>query len=171
MNLPSYVLDMAEYTPSIEVGLAILRDALPGIEVVSLLPDRADAVPLVLVRDSPANSVHNRAYGLEVATIEVHVYTADPPSEEVVAGAMSGERQGAILSEAIRVAMRDAWLQNRTFPGVATIAKTTQVQRPRRVSDLATAQGPVQYADLPTGYWRHESEYRIAYRPLLDLSS
>lgn len=169
-NLPDYIYEMAEYTPSIDVGLAILRDALPGIEVVSLLPDRADALPLVLVRDGVSSRVAP-AYGLEIATLEIHVFTMDPPAHEAMAGAPSGEMQGALLSEAVRVAFRDAWVNKRIYPGIAAIAKTTQERRPRRVSDFATSAGPVQYADLPTGYWRYESEYRIAYRPLLNISS
>lgn len=169
-SLPDYIYEMAEYTPSIEVGLAILRDALPGIKVVSLLPDKADALPLILVRDGVSSRVPP-AYGLEIASLEVHVFTMDPPANEARNGAPSGETQGALLSEAVRVAFRDAWVNKRTYPGVASIAKTTQEQRPRRVSDFATSAGPVQYADLPTGYWRYESEYRIAYRPLMNNSS
>lgn len=169
-NLPAYIYEMAEYTPSIDVGLAILRDALPDITVVSLLPDKADVLPLVLVRDG-ISSRTSPPYGLEVASLEIHVFTMDPPAGEAIAGSPSGEVQGALLSEAVRVAFRDAWVNKRTYPGVATIAKTTQEQRPRRVSDFATSAGPVQYADLPTGYWRYESEYRIAYRPLMNISS
>ena len=169
-SLPDYIYEMAEYTPSIDVGLAILRDALPGITVVSLLPDKADALPLVLVRDGVSSRL-SPPYGLEIASLEIHVFTMDPPAREAAAGAPSGEVQGALLSEAVRVAFRDAWVNKRIYPGIATIAKTTQVQRPRRVSDFATSAGPVQYADLPTGYWRYESEYRIAYRPLMNIPS
>lgn len=169
-NLPAYVYEMAEYTPSVEVGLAILRDALPGISVVSLLPDKADALPMVLVRDGVSSRVPP-PYGLEIASLEIHVFTMDPPAHEAMAGTPSGETQGSILSEAVRVAFRDAWANKRIYPGIAAIAKTTQEQRPRRVSDFATSAGPVQYADLPTGYWRHESEFRIAYRPLMNIQS
>lgn len=170
MNLPASVYQMVEYTPSIDVGLAILRDALPDVRVVSLLPDKADALPMVLVRDGISSRV-SPAYGLEIASLEIHVYTMDPPARQMATGTPSGEVQGAILSEAVRVAMRDAWVNKRIYPGIAAIAKTTQEQRPRRVSDFATSAGPVQYADLPTGYWRHESEYRIAYRPLMTIPS
>ena len=168
-NIPSYIYDMVEYTPSIDVGLAILRDAFPDLadgRIVSLLPNKADNLPLILVRDSIDDGVPSDPFGLESAAIEIHVFTQDPTVQEALDGARSGEEQAALLSEAIRVAMRDAWLQKRTYPGVASIAKITQIQRPRRVTDWATASGPVQYADLPNGYWRYESAYRITYKPV-----
>lgn len=169
-NIPEYVYSMAEYTPVIDVALAVLNEAFPDLaaegKIVSLLPDKADKIPLILVRDSYDQGWAGQHYGLETATVEIHVFTQDPDADGYIEGVPSGEVQGAVLSEAIRVAMRDAWLAKSVYPGVASIANIQMVSRPRRVTDWATASGPVQYANLPTGYWRHESSYRITYRSL-----
>lgn len=168
-NLPAYIYEMAEYSPVIDVALAVLREAFPDLDeaghIVSLIPDKANSLPLVLVRDSALNGA-GQPFGLAQAVVDIHVFTEDPDAIGFESGIPSGEVQGAVLSEAIRVAMRDAWLRKVTYPGIASIANIQHVAGPRRVTDWATASGPIQYADLPTGYWRHESAYRITYKPL-----
>lgn len=167
-KIPDYIYEMAEYSPSIDVGLAILREAFPDLaaagHIVSLIPNKADNLPLILVRDY-FDGAQASNFGRDAAPIEVMVFTEDPPLDEVLEGAPSGETQGAVLSEAIRVAMRDAWLRKAHYPGVAKIAHIRPLSRARRVTDWETPSGPVQYADLPTGYWRHESAYLITYKP------
>jgi hypothetical protein len=69
-----------------------------------------------------------------------------------------------MLAEAVRVALRDAWLDHHSVPGRGHIVRVDMTSAPRRVTDWATATGPVQYADLPTGVWRYETAYRIAIR-------
>src|SRR5699024_1607128 len=168
-KLPSRIYGLAEYTPSIEVGLAILRDAFPDVNVASLVPDRPadELLPLIFVRDG-ISGAQGPQEGLVAATLNIDVFTMSPTAAEAAAGTPSGETQAALLSEAMRVAFREAWVNKRTYPGVATVSYAAPTQVPRYTADFATSAGPVQYADLPTGYWRYESEYRIVYRPLLN---
>ncbi len=50
------------------------------------------------------------------------------------------------------------------MPGRGHLTRVQMTSAPRRVTDWATATGPVQYADLPTGVWRYETQYRIGIR-------
>ena len=87
-------------------------------------------------------------------SLSVHAFCTDP----------DGDQDAAILSEAVRVALRDAATERTGVPGLGYITRAELASPPRRVADWATATGPVQYADLPTACWRYESRYNVEVR-------
>ncbi|GAA0967408.1 hypothetical protein [Actinocorallia libanotica] len=153
-GLPPEIKALAELSPVEDLMLAILRDGLPGIQVRSLIA--ADQhFPLVLVRRDPTFGEWEGDHRfLDSALIAVHCFCEDP----------DGDEDAAILSEAARVVIRDAWLSQKVVHGRGHITRLDVHTAPRRVTDWATATGPVQYADLPTGVWRYESKYQIEIR-------
>lgn len=153
-GVPARALAMAEFPPVEDVILPVLREAFPDIPVHSLIPQETDAFPFILVRSEPSPGFWGgNADFVERTMVAIHVFTEDP----------NGDEEGALLSDAVRVAMRDSVRKPRP-PGAESLRRVVLTQRPRRVTDWATASGPVQYADMPTGTWRYESIYRITYR-------
>jgi hypothetical protein len=153
-GLPESVRRLAELSPVEDVVLALLRMALPEIPVHSLVT-YPHPVPSVLVRRTyTVNDGTGDPRFLDTADILVHCYAADP----------NGDADAAVLAEACRVALRDAWLQHRVVPGVGYLTKVLTRTPPRRVADWSTSSGPVQYADLPRGTWRYEAQYSITVR-------
>lgn len=161
--LPQSVRDMGELPPIEDVLLAFLRPALPDVEVKTLVPDAMAAdFPFVVARRQ-YNMMHwrgdLRAF-VDQAYIQVDTFTQDTTTS-------SGDEEGAILSEAVRVALRDAWLDQTVIEVEGkrvAIAKFDLLNAPRRAGDWANATGPVQYADLPAGAWRYTTVYRITFR-------
>lgn len=152
-GLPQSVLDAAVFAPVEDVVLPLLRAALPDVRIYSEVPED-DQFPFVIVRVAPTERWWSGDHRfLDWATIFVHVFTANP----------DGDRKAAILSEAVRVALRDAWL-NQTVTEYGHISDFRMTNRPTRRSDWATAQGPVQYADLPVGATRYEALYVLQIR-------
>ncbi|QPB09843.1 head-to-tail connector complex protein [Streptomyces phage Sentinel] len=153
-GLPPHIKALAELSPVEDLMLAILRDGLPGIEVKSLIA-KDQTFPLVLVRRDPSfGNWGGDTRFLDAARVAVHVFCQDP----------DGDEDAAILSEAVRVVIRDAWLSQKVVPGRGHITRVDLASAPRRVTDWATATGPVQYADLPTGVTRYEATYDIEIR-------
>jgi hypothetical protein len=153
-GLPDHIKGMAEMSPVEDLLLAILRDGLPGIQVKSLIAAH-QTFPLVLIRRTPTFGLWNGDTRFtDSAQIAVHTFCEDP----------DGDEDAAILSEAVRVVLRDAWLSQKVVPGRGHFTKVELTSAPRRVTDWATSSGPVQYADLPTGVWRYESIYQIDIR-------
>jgi hypothetical protein len=153
-ELPQSVLDLVELSPVEDILLTILRDGLPDVPIVSLIAE--DPPPMfVLVR---------RLHGMgdwdgdprftDSGRFFIHTFTEDP----------DGDEKGALLSEAVRVVLRNAWLAHRNVPGRGSVINIKMLSEPSRKTDWATASGPVQYADLPTGFWRYESTYQINVR-------
>lgn len=142
---------LAERGPVEDIVLLILREGLPGVEVKSLIADD-QTFPFVLVRRVPGlgyNAEDTRF--IDSATVKVDCFVPDP----------DGDEDAAILSEAVRVVLRDAWFAQKVYPGLGHITDFELTSAPRRVTDWATAAGPVQYADLPSGVWRYEAQYRL----------
>lgn len=156
MSIPAELYHVAEYLPIEDVLLPMLRPRLHGVPVYSLVPDVDDPFPFVLVRrDHSLQHWRGDSRGfVDQAYVQVDTLTQDP----------DGDEQGAILSEAVRVAMRDLVRESVTLPSGVSLAEARLLTAPRRVSDWATATGPVQYADLPTGAWRYESSYYVRLR-------
>ena len=153
-GLPPEIKALAELSPVEDLLLAILRDGLPGIQVKSLLADNQE-FPLVLVRRLPSfGPWEGDTRFVDAAQVAIHTFCADP----------NGDEDAAILAEAVRVVMRDAWLDHKVVPGRGHLTRVDMTSAPRRVSDWATASGPVQYADLPSGVWRYETLYQIEIR-------
>lgn len=153
LDLPESVLATAEFAPVEDVVLPLVRDALPGLRIFSEVPE-PELFPYAVVR-----TAHTERFWsgddrfVDWAGISVHVFASDP----------DGERKAAIISDAIRVALRDAWLEQRTTEH-GWICAYRMINRPSRRSDWATATGPVQYADLPTGTQRYESMFWLQIR-------
>lgn len=153
-GIPPVVRAMAELSPVEDVLLVILRQALPGVTVQSLIWAQ-QRFPMVLVRRAPSfGEWQGDTRFLDSADVTVHTFAEDP----------NGDEDAAILAEAVRVALRDAWLNHVVIPGRGHLTRVEMTSAPRRVTDWATATGPVQYADLPTGVWRYETLYRIGIR-------
>jgi hypothetical protein len=152
--LPASVLDLVEFSPVEDIMLAILRQGFPDIPVFSLIPE--DPPPhFVLVRRLPGDhSWAGDARFTDEGRIQIHTFTQDP----------DGDWKGAMLSEAARVILKKAWLDHVTIPGLGSIIEIDLWAEPGRVPDWATSTGPVQYADLPQGYWRYQSTYKIQIR-------
>ncbi|MFE3578134.1 hypothetical protein [Streptomyces vinaceus] len=153
-GLPDQIKALAELSPIEDVMLALLREGLPGIRVQSLIA-KDQKFPLVLVRRAPTFGEWNGdTRFVDSALVTVHTFCEDP----------DGDEDAAILAEAVRVVVRDAWLRQKVVPGRGHITRAEINSAPRRATDWATSTGPVQYADLPVGVWRYETTYQIEIR-------
>jgi hypothetical protein len=153
-GLPAHIRAMVELSPVEDLLLVLLREALAGVSVQSLIWDD-QRFPMVLVRRQPSfGEWLGDTRFLDSADIVIHTFAPDP----------DGDEDAALLAEAVRVGLRDAWLGHRVVPQRGHLTRVTMTSAPRRVTDWATATGPVQYADLPTGVWRYETLYRVAIR-------
>ncbi|MCP3755758.1 hypothetical protein [Streptomyces sp. TBY4] len=153
-GIPPTIKALAELSPVEDLLLAVLRQGLPGIRVQSLI-NRSQQFPLVLVRRDPSfGAWDGDTRFTDSARVVVNTFAEDP----------DGDQDAAILSEAVRVVLRDAWLNNIVVPGRGHLTRVEMNSAGRRASDWATATGPVQYADLPTGVWRYESIFDITIR-------
>lgn len=155
-RIPDRIDDVAEFLAIEDAVLPVLRDAFPDVRVVSLISeDTPDPFPFILVRGSHETGLwEGDERFIDVAMVAIHVFTEDP----------DGDWQAARLSEAVRVALRNAARQQFRLPDGSRIHSVTMTSRPRRVTDWATASGPVQYADLPSGTWRYETLFRVSVR-------
>lgn len=154
LDLPQSVLDLVEFSPAEDILLAILRDGLPDVPIYSLIPDDAPPMFVLVRRYSTFGSWTGDPRFVDAGRFTIHTYTSDP----------DGDEKGAVLSEAVRVVLRNAWLQHKVVPGRGSVIRIDMIDAPTRKPDWATSQGPVQYADLPTGFWRYESVYHIEVR-------
>lgn len=156
MALPASVAALIENPSVTDIALHILRTALPDVTVVSEIP-MDTTFPLVLIRRGQRFSApRGNERGLASTVVDVNVFTSG----------LEGDAEAEAISEAIRVAMRDAWANRLALAeGLGSLVRIWPEMAPSRSSDWATASGPVQYADLPAGAWRWESAYRITYRP------
>lgn len=160
-GLPDNIRALAEFAPIEDMLLAILRAGLPGIQVKSAI-EAHQTFPLVLVRRSPSNFSQRPGDARFVisAEVDVHTFCEDP----------DGDQDASLLAEAVRVVLRDAWRNQTVVPGIGHITHFEMSAAPRRVSDWATATGPVQYADLPTGVWRYQTDYSLEVKKAPTLS-
>jgi hypothetical protein len=153
-NLPASVRALAEQVPAEDLALDIVRSGLPDIEVVSQIRKNQE-FPVIMVRRLPTFiDFGNDERFLASVDIAIHAFAQDP----------DGDRDAAIISEAARVVLRNAWLDHYYNPDLGSVTWFEVLAPPRRVSDWATASGPVQYADLPSNVWRYEARYRLVVR-------
>lgn len=150
--LPAEIKAIAEMSPVEDLMLALLRERLPGIQVGSLIGHHQD-FPFVLIRRDPNfGEWAGDTRFLDAALIVINAFCEG----------LNADEDAAILSEAVRVSIRDS--VNRVVPGRGHITKQRLNTAPRRATDWATATGPVQYADLPAGVRRYEAKYEIEIR-------
>lgn len=144
-SLPVEVLNLVEMSPVEDLVLALLRTRLPTVNVDTLIA-LDQGIPFVMVRNAGAwGDWDGDPRFLDAATLAVHTFCEGP----------NGDEDANLLAEAVRVILRDS--VNVVVPDFGYLTKVRMVNRPRRVTDWATATGPVQYADLPTGVWRWET--------------
>lgn len=157
-NLPLSVRQRVEKSPIEDVLLTVLRDAFPDVPVYSLIPNNPKQLLIVVRKDHPFGDIdpHDDKF-LRYARFTVNCFAWD--DEEV-----GGDTKAALLSEAVRVALRDAWVNNQYVPNRGWISRIWTIEDGTRVTDWATSAGPVQYADLPNGYTRYESKYVLLLR-------
>lgn len=153
-DLPASALALVELSPIEDILLTILRDGLPDIPVVSLIAEDPPPIFVLVRRMHGFGNWTGDPRFTDAARFSIHTYTADP----------NGDEKGALLSEAVRVVLRNAWLDHRQVPGRGSIIKINMTNEPTRVADWATASGPVQYADLPSGFFRYETMYDLSIR-------
>jgi hypothetical protein len=153
-GLPPHIRALAELSPVEDILLYALRQGLPGIQVQSLI-NLHQVFPMVLVRRLPQfGDWAGDDRFTDIADISLNAICEDP----------DGDTDAALLSDAARVVLRDAWLGSFVVPGRGHITRVNMTSAPRRATDWATATGPVQYAALPTGVHRYESQFRVSIR-------
>jgi hypothetical protein len=153
-TLPDSVKAMAEFAPVEDVLLPILRARIPEVPIQSLYKDDQD-FPVVLVRRvNPIQGWPGDPRFIDIAIIDI----------ECLCEGIEADTDGALLGEAVRVALRDAWREQDVIEGKGGVIFTKQIIPPHKVPDWATSVGPVQYADLPQGVARYESSYRVDIR-------
>jgi len=153
-GLPPEVIELAERSPVEDFLLDLYAQKLPSVKTSTLIADD-QTFPFLLVRRIPGLG-ENRGDPrfVDSAAVSIQAFVEDP----------NGDEDAAILSEAARVVLRDAWLKNYVVPGRGHITTFEMSSAPRRVTDWATASGPVQYADLPSGVWRYEAQFYLTIR-------
>lgn len=153
-SLPPSVFALMEMSPVEDILLAILRRGLPDVSFVTLIADDPPANFVLVRRTNGLGGWDGDPRFIDSGRFIVHTFTQDP----------DGDYKGAVLSEAIRVVLRTAWLEHWSFPELGSVISIQMHQEPSRRTDWATSVGPVQYADLPAGYWRYETTYEIKIR-------
>lgn len=151
-TLPQSVLNLIEMTPTEDLILALLRDAIPDVQVNSLIA--ADQrLPFILVRRAGDwGEWEGDPRFLDAGQIDIHTYAAGLHSNE----------DAALLAEAVRVVLRDSL--NKVVPKYGYLTYVRMVESPTRAPDWTTSVGPVQYADLPAGTTRYHTKYEVEAR-------
>lgn len=154
MALPQSVLDLVELRPFEDLALAILSEGLPEIPVHTLIPAHPTFPFILSRRDHAFGGWGGDPRFVDEGRLLVQTFTQDP----------DGDSDGALLSEAARVVLRNAWLSHYSRPDLGSIITLKMATEPTQVTDWATSAGPVQYAELPQGIWRYETTYEIKVR-------
>lgn len=151
-TLPPSVLAKVEMSPVEDLLLALIPGELPGVAVSTLI-ESDQTFPFALVRSSGSwgNWAGDERF-LDAASIQIQTF----------ADGVNSDEDAALLAEAIRVTLRDC--RNKVVPGRGHIVAVEMTERPRRAPDWATSSGPVQYADLPEGVTRYETNYHVIIR-------
>ena len=85
-------------------------------------------------------------------------------SISTITSGVDADEMGEELQEAIRIALRQAQMEQIVVPNGGVINRITNTSSPVRVSDYATSSAVVQYASLPSGWVRYESVWRLIVR-------
>lgn len=159
-NIPAELLALNEHVPAEDFVLALFRERIEALDLSSPVHvitqiSRDQPRPAILIRKLPTFwEFGSDERFLSSMDLAIHVVADDP----------DGDRDASRLSEACRVILRDAWLNHYYHPENGSVTFFECLAPPRRVSDWATASGPVQYADLPSNVHRYEGRYRIVVR-------
>ena len=159
LDLPESIASRVEMHPVEDLILHVLWDAFPDMkdDIVSLLPQNVDTHYglMALIRRADAQGVWDGDDRfIDYAGLEVHVY----------ASGIDADEKAAHFSEAIRVALRDAWRNPVYYKGLGQLKKVHLTEEPRRRTDWMPSAGPVQYADLPGDWTRYQAKYGLYIR-------
>lgn len=152
LDVPQSVKELIELPPTEDMVIDVLRKGLPDVPIFSLIPNDPP-MPMIFVRKLPGLGLGNATDERFFITtrFEVQVLAKDP----------DGDEKGAVISEAVRVVLRDAWMRNHHVPGLGWVKRIRLMSEASRGADWATSAGPIQYAELPIGVWRYESKFSI----------
>lgn len=154
IDLPDSVKTRIELSPMEDIFLHILRREFPDLPIYSLIPPEVQ-FPFVLIgRRAPLENWGGHPKFTDQGRLLVSVFTDDP----------NGIEKGQLISDAIRVALREAWLNHEYIPGLGSIIRIDLKSEPSRSPDWATSSGPVQFADLPNAVHRYEATYSVRIR-------
>lgn len=153
-DLPASVYALIENRAVEDIVLAILREGLPDVPVFSLVPATAPTNFILVRRLAGLGDWQGDPRFTDTGRFLINTFTADP----------DGDYKGAVLSEAVRVVLRNAYFAKWSSPDLGSIIEINMTSEPTRSSDWSTSSGPVQYADLPTGYWRYQTTYHLHVR-------
>jgi len=151
LHLPAYITDRVEMLPVEDIILAVFADELPELPISSLIPfDLANTDFFAIVRRIPLmGNWGGDPRFLDKAQISIHVFARDPNADE----------KGAVISEAIRVTLRNAATKQTVYPDLGHVVKVEMRAEPAQKPDWASGS-----ADLPSGYFRHEAQYALTIR-------
>lgn len=153
-SLDPEVLALVEMGPVEDLILAILRQAFIKTPVRAGISDH-QTFPVITVRRADSfGEWDGDPRFLDSASILISTF----------AQGLQADEDAALLGEAVRVVLYKAQREQLVIPGKGHLTKVDMTHSPRNVPDWATATGPVQYADLPTGVERYEARYQISIR-------
>lgn len=134
------------------MALEILRTRLPGVRFISQISPHV-APPYVLVRE----------VGFEGAFVADRRFKREYfISIETFTEGLESDVEAPLFHRAAEDAFtRVAYGNESVLDGAGWITRYELVEPARRLSDWASAAGPVQTADLPTNWTRHHSLHRI----------
>jgi len=153
MALPQEILDLVEMHPVEDLVLNLLRQRITSVPVQSQIYDDQTFPAIVIHRgDLLGEWWSGDPRFLDNARLDVFCFVEGLDADE----------DGSLLSEAVRVVLRDS--VNKVVPGRGYITRVEMTSPPRNAADLDTATGPVQYADLPVGVVRYATTYALEIR-------
>ena len=142
-----------------ELLLAILQEFFQGqgIHIGTLFSEEIQPPMIIARAERRSGTIGN------VVTDDRYLHPAIISVSTITDG-VDADEMGEELQEAVRVALRQAHLNQVVVPNGGSIAQITNASMPVRVSDYATSTGIVQYAGLPSGQVRYESIWRLILR-------
>ena len=153
MALPQEILDLVEMHPVEDLVLALLRKRITSVPVQSQIYDDQTFPAIVIHRgDMIGEWWGGDPRFIDNARLDVFCFVEGVNADE----------DGALLSEAVRNALRNSI--NEVAPGLGYLTQVTMTSPPRNAADWDTATGPVQYADLPTEVVRYSTTYALSVR-------
>ena len=139
----------------LDLLLDLLRDELPGVHVMTRIPDHiTQYLPLVVVRPTGGDSYDPKFY--DSPYIHTQCWTA-PQADPAAPGAVDAHRAAADLCDRVRGVLWTAWRTQRPIPGKGWISRIRESSGPLEMADV----------DLPQlGRW--VATYEIRFRPWPD---
>lgn len=158
-TLSTVALDSTVFNPMTDCALYVLKHYFePGLPVFDRVPlEPIDVGDFLLLRpDMPMGDWEGDPRGfLDNARFSVAILTADP----------DGEARGQWIGEAVRANLYRAQEgRGLKIPDYGYVRRVEIEHTAIRKPDWEDSAGPVQYADLPTGYWRHVLRFNMTVR-------